>query len=232
MNKKFLLIICEGTSDRTTLYLPTKNYIKKKNITIQPAITHGDIALKENATKESCEAKIKEIILKYKKQYSLYPSDFFGVYHIIDTDGTLSPNDVYVQVDKGYYINEKEGLIYSEDINKSKKINQNKREIYSYLLSLNKIANVDYKVLFFSRNLEHALYNKANCSNNEKVNLSNNFESEFENDEDKFYQKINECSFNVPHDYKDSWDYIMYGSNSMRRGTNYIVLLDLLKEFK
>lgn len=232
MNRKFLLIICEGTSDRTTLYSPTRNYIKKKNITIQPSITHGDIALKKGATKESCEKKIKEIIDGFKKQYNLFPSDFFGVYHIIDTDGSFSPNEIYVKVEEGYYFKEKEGLIYSCDVEKSKEINRNKREIYEYLLSLNKISNVDYRVLFFSRNLEHALYDKGNCNEEEKVNLSDKFEEEFENDETKFYEKMSECSFDVPHSYNESWTYIMDKSNSIRRGSNYIVLLDLLKQFR
>lgn len=229
---KLLLIICEGTSDKVTLYSSTKNYIKKKNITIQPIVTHGDIALKENATTDSCRKEIEKIIKDYKKQYSLFPTDFFGVYHIIDTDGAFVENDVYVSVEKGHYYNETEGVIYANDVENRKAVNKNKREIYEYLLSLKKVQNVDYKVLFFSRNLEHALYNKPNCTEEEKKSLSNEFEEIYGNNEDAFYKVIDDCSFGVPHNYEESWNYIMSNSNSIRRGNNYIALLDMIKQYK
>ena len=40
---KFLLIIYEGTSDRVTIYAPIKEFIKKKNILIQPYVSHSDV---------------------------------------------------------------------------------------------------------------------------------------------------------------------------------------------
>ena len=119
MSRKFLLIVCEGRSDETTLYKPTKNFINKKNINIMTKITGGDIALKEDATIETCIAELEKIIKFYKSNYNLFPTDFFGVYHIIDTDGAFSKNDIYVTCDAGYYI--KDDLIYTDDIEKSKK---------------------------------------------------------------------------------------------------------------
>lgn len=44
-----------------------------------------------------------------------------------------------------------------------------------------------------------------------------------------FYEFISSCPLLVPSDYKKSWEYIMRGSNSIRRGTNYNVLLNMLK---
>lgn len=229
---KFLLIICEGTSDRVTIYAPIKEFIKKKNISVQPYVTHGDIALKKGANKKSCYSELKDIINTYKNQYNLLSSDFFGVYHIIDTDGAFVASDAYAAVENGYYFDEKNGIICSSDVDKSRKINENKTEIYKYLMSLEKIANVNYKVLFFSRNLEHTLYDIPNCSDEDKINLSNKFEEDYKDKPDEFYNKMAECSFNVPHNYEDSWNYIMKDSNSIRRGTNFIILLDLLKQFK
>ena len=40
---KFLLIICEGTSDRVTIYASIKEFIKKKNVSIQPYVIHSDV---------------------------------------------------------------------------------------------------------------------------------------------------------------------------------------------
>ncbi len=229
---KFLLIICEGKSDQVTIYAPIKEFIKKEGISIQSYITHGDIALKQGATKKSCHTNLKSIIDEYKRQYHLYPSDFFGVFHIIDTDGAFVSGDAYAVVENGYSFDEELGIIYTDDITKSRMINENKKEIYKYLISLDKISNVNYKVLFFSRNLEHILYNLHNCSDEEKKNLSNKFEEYYKDKPKEFYNKMSECGFSVPHNYEDSWDYIMKNSNSIRRGTNFIVLLDLLKQYK
>ncbi len=228
---RLLLIICEGTSDKVTLYKSTSNYIREKEILVKPYVTHGDIALKEDATKTSCFKSIVEIIKSFKRNYSLYPKDFFGVFHIIDTDGAFVGDEDYVLTKDGYFFDEEEGLIYSNDIERSKEINIKKKEIYKYLTSLKKIDNVDYKVLFFSRNLEHALYNKPNCNEEEKIKLSNEFEETYENDANGFYKIIKEKSFNVPLTYDESWNYIMEKSNSIRRGENYIILLNMLKEY-
>lgn len=229
-NSKFLLIICEGLSDQVTLYSATKNFIKKKNIRIQPRTTSGDIALKEDATKESCFEEIKNIITSFKKNYNLFPSDFFGVYHIVDTDAAFTPADIYVETDHGYYI--KNGLIYTDNIDYSKERNKNKREIYEYLLSLKKIESVPYKILFFSRNLEHDLYDKPNCTEEEKIKLSDAFEEMFSSNAKDFYDALEAVRFETPKEYEQSWVYIMSGTNSLKRGNNYISLLDELEKVK
>lgn len=225
---KLLLIICEGTSDRVTLYAPTKNFIKTKKLAIQTSITHGDIALKEDATIYSCVEEIKKIIEHYKTAYCLFPSDFFGVYHVIDTDGAFSTGDVYREIEKGYFFDEENGFIFTDSIYYTKIRNSIKRDVYDYLKTVGKIANIRYRVLFFSRNLEHALYGKANCSSNEKIELSNSFELKYGTDSKSFYDVMKKSSYNVPSEYADSWNYIMNGTNSIRKGNNYIVLLDEL----
>lgn len=230
MSRKFLLIICEGLSDQTTLYKPTKNFISKKNINIMTRITDGDISLKDEATLEGCIYEIQSIIKFYKDNYNLLTTDFFGVYHIIDTDGALSQNDIYVQCDSGYYI--KDGLIYTEDIEKSKKINDTKREIITNLANIKQISDVNYKVLFFSRNLEHDLYNKPVCTVNEKKKLSNDFELKYAGNAEQFYKIIETSQFSVPSNYDESWAYILDGTNSLNRGTNYLYLLNEIKKQK
>lgn len=129
MNKnKFLLIICEGTTDKVTLYLPTKNFVDQNKLTIKTEITHGDVALKNNATIESCQKEIKKIIDYYKKAYSLMADDFFGVYHVIDTDGAFIEKDIYKGISDGYFIDEETETIFTSDIEKSKKNSHTKEK--------------------------------------------------------------------------------------------------------
>lgn len=58
----------------------------------------------------------------------------------------------------------------------------NKKEIYEYLISLEKMENINYKVLFFFRNLEHFLYGKNNCTDEDKIKLSDEFEEKYKLD--------------------------------------------------
>ena len=228
---KLLLIIVEGTSDKITLYLPLKNFIRKNKLMLNAEITSGDITLKENASKESCLNSIKDIINTFKSNYSLFPSDFYKVVHVIDTDGAFIDNDSIYRLSSNncYYVDDKSNLIYTPNIQNSVKINSNKKEIYKYLASLDKISNVPYQCLFFSRNLEHALYDISNASIEDKINLSNKFESKYENDKDGFYNKIKEIAFTIPLKYKESWDYIFKDLNSLKRCSNFLILLNELE---
>lgn len=126
---KLLLLIVEGKSDKTTLYLPLKNYIKENKLSINAEITNGDLSLKENSTKEFVIKSIEEIIDTYKSNYSLFPSDFYKVVHIIDTDGCfISDNSIYKQSStSSYYIDDVEGIIYTPNIESSIKINSTKK---------------------------------------------------------------------------------------------------------
>ena len=228
---KLLLLIVEGRSDKTTLYLPLKNYIKANKLSINAEITNGDLSLKENSSKEFVLKTIEEIINTYKSNYSLFPSDFYKVVHIIDTDGCfVNDNSIYkLSPTSSYYIDDNNTFIYSSNINSSIKINSIKREIYKYLSNIDTISNVPYECLFFSRNLEHALYNKPNCSIQEKINYSDKFESEYATDKEGFYNKISESTFDCPLTYKESWDFIFCESNSLKRNSNVILLLNELK---
>lgn len=207
MTNKLLLLIVEGKSDEDTLYSPTKNYINKKHFKIKTIITSGDIALKEKSTIESCLKEIGNIIQQYISEYKINKDDFFKIYHVIDTDGAFCPRT-------------------------KNKFLINKSNIYKSLYSINSIKDIPYKVLFFSRNLEHALYGDEyiNCNDIDKEVLSKEFKDDYKEDADGFYKLMDEKRRSVPNKYLDSWNYILHDNNSLNAGENYLILLDDLKD--
>lgn len=206
MINKLLLLIVEGKSDEDTLYSPTKNYISSKSFKIKTIITRGDIALKKESTFEACLKEIKNIIHQFKTEYKIKSDDFFGIYHIIDTDGAFCSNT-------------------------TNKFLVNKSNIYKALYSINYVIDIPYKVLFFSRNLEHALYGEKyiNCDQIDKEVLSKEFKDNYKDNAEAFYKLMEEKRGLVPNKYFESWDYICNDSNSLNAGENYIILLDELK---
>ena len=80
--------------------------------------------------------------------------------------------------------------------------------------------------------MEHSLYDKPSCTTEEKIKLSDDFEIEYESKEEEFYKIIEMSKKDVPTNYEESWEYIFDGTNSLRRGTNYLYLLDEIKNKK
>lgn len=208
MTNKLLLLIVEGKSDEDTLYSPTKNYINKKNFKIKTIITRGDIALKNGATYKSCLKEIENMIQQFKSEYKLNNDDFFKIYHIIDTDGAFCDST-------------------------TNKFLINKSNIYRSLYLINYVMDIPYKVLFFSRNLEHALYGDEyiDCNQIDKEVLSKEFKDNYKNDANGFYKLMDVKRGLVPNNYIESWDYILKGNNSLNAGENYIILLNELIDY-
>ena len=48
----------------------------------------------------------------------------------------------------------------------------------------------------------------------------------------EFYKIIETSQFFVPYNYDESWAYILDGTNSLNRGTNYLYLLNEIKKQK
>ena len=140
---KVLFIIFEGVSDRVTLYLPTKNFIEKKKINVQPYVTRGDIALAPGATFESCLKTLEGIVKDFKRNYYLSPNDFFGIFHIVDTDGSFLENDAYVLTESETKYDEKNGIIFSKYVQSIRERNEKKKDLERkrYFENIRRFAN-------------------------------------------------------------------------------------------
>ena len=90
-----------------------------------------------------------------------------------------------------------------------------------YLLKVSTIRNIPYKCYYLSSNLEHALYDKLNLSEEEKRDYADNFYDMFLDKEILFVEFLNKVVVNgVPDSFPSSWRYIKEELHSLERHTN------------
>ncbi len=223
---KLILMICDGKSDELALHDCIKNYSLKKVKNIDVKVLKGDLAYKENVNKDNCKDKLIEIITEFLQKHSIFITDVAMIIHIIDTDCAFIDSSCIVEdltlgeypkiVDEVYYTSK-----YHDIVEKFK----NKKEIYSFLSKLHEVRNVPYYVYYFSRNLEHSIYNRLNVNKDDKIKLALKFDENYSNNILEFKKLLIDILFDVPFDYDKSWEYIL-SNNSFKRCSNLIFLLD------
>ncbi|MCF0225024.1 MAG: hypothetical protein HUK20_12210, partial [Fibrobacter sp.] len=188
-------------------------------------VLHCDITVKGMPK----PAEIKKILFEQVKTYcsreKISPKDIIKVVHLVDTDGAFVPNDAVEENAST------KNVIYEQNkiIAKSKKSiesrNKCKSDILKRLSTMPLLNNMDYCIYYLSRNLEHVLHNRADdVSDIEKKMLSEKFDDEFADDLDGFLEFIKDEAFAVPCNYRESWEFIGQGCNSLKRYSNLHLL--------
>lgn len=223
---KLILLICDGHSDDLTLHDCIKNYSLKKVKNIDVKVLKGDLAYKDNINKDNCKEKLNEIITEFLGKHHVLITDVAMIIHIIDTDCAFIDPALIVEdlqlddypriIDEVYYTSK-----YRDIVEKFK----NKKEIYSFLSNMHVIRSAPYYVYYFSRNLEHSIYNRLNVSKDDKIKLALKFDENYSNNIPEFKKLFNDILFDVPFDYDKSWEYIL-SNNSFKRCSNIALLLD------
>lgn len=87
-----------------------------------------------------------------------------------------------------------------------------------FLLGEQEIENIPYECYFMSCNLDHALYNKNNLTEEQKEKSAEAFRDLFMNHEEKFIPYIKTCAAqDMPKSYSGSWRYIKEDRHSLER---------------
>ena len=154
------------------------------------------------------------------------PSDYKEIIHLVDMDV------VYLREDLIFEDKTLKNFTYRVDgihgCNRSSIIDRNSRKakILNQLSSLGTVfTSVPYRVLYFSTNLEHVLHNEIQVDDREKMKKAEEFQDQYIEDLDAFKSFICSSDFSVNRAYKESWDFIKEGNNSIKRYTNLDVFL-------
>lgn len=226
-SKKVVLFIVEGQTDQDTLSPILKKIFNKCNVRFH--ITKGDLLVK---TKENdiipanAIMKINAHIKNEMQRYGYTPKDMVKVIHLIDTDGAFIPNDKII-------LNCQERMKYCTDRietknpEATKRRNEGKKAIVHRLKDSDKIGGIPYCMLFFSRNLEHVLHNiERELTKDEKIDLADDFAFEYSDNIDGFKALISSEAIKAPGDYRETWDFILTGTNSLNRFSNLHLILE------
>lgn len=216
--KKAVIFIVEGKSDKNALEHIFKVIYKHKNVTFE--FTRGDVTSDETLTIDGIKSIIYEKVKAYMDEKKLNKNNIWQIVQIFDTDGTYIPENAIVkgETDKFFYSTKE---ISCKDREKVIRRNKWKSETMDELLKLSDINGIPYRCYFMSSNLDHALYNKLNLSDEEKELYSNKFYEMFVDHEKLFINFLESDVVNgCPDTFPASWRYIKEELHSLERHTN------------
>lgn len=215
---KAVIFIVEGATDKKALENIFKKIYKHKDIHFE--FTHGDLTSDETVNTTNVEDKIYEFVDKYRKYKSLKRSDIWQIVHIFDMDGAYIDDSKIIQGDSTEIVYSTEN-ISCKNIQKPINRNKHKRELMDYLLSLNDIKGISYRCYYLSSNLDHALYDQLNLSDEQKSQYAQVFYEQFMGKEMLFIKFLDiEVVNGVPESFPASWKYIKEDLHSLQRHTN------------
>lgn len=225
--KKVILFIVEGPSDRAALGPIMEEYFNSEDIKF--LIVHGDITIKNYITKDNAIIKvneqIKEKLKELKKKYNYSKTDYIKIIHLIDTDGVYISDDKVMQKE-GENSNKSKVLYYedhieAENVNGIRNRNAKKSEVLFKLRTTKNIDGIQYRVYYNSCNLEHVLYDELkDFTDDEKADMADDFAEEYEGKVEDFIEFISQEDLIAPGTFKQTWRFIEKEKHSLERFTN------------
>lgn len=219
--RKIVFVIVEGPSDEEALGLFFESIFDKNSVHVH--VVHGDLTTRSGNIKHAIANEVRG----YAKSNHFKKGDFQEVIHIVDMDGAYIHDSGVIEdstaKDPMYSTTE----IRTSSPEKIRSRNAQKKNNLNVISSLKKVwGSVDYKSYYMSCNLDHVLYNKLNCSDNEKARLSHAFAKKYKKDVSGFVKFISDSDFSVPGDYNATWDFIKNEKHSLERHTNLGICLE------
>ncbi len=222
MNKKEVVFIVEGYSDKEALYGILSELYEEKRFVF--SVVNGDVT-SENSTKpNTIRNKIGECIRVAMNKDKFRRENIEMIIHLVDIDGVYIPNDNIVN-------NNTVKLVYNVDNIETNDVssiidrNEKKSRILNCLSTMTTMYkgknSVPYRMYYMSCNLDHVLYNEQNAEDSRKVKLANDFQDKYIDNPDEFVTFMSNSSFTVFGDYNETWNFIKQDLNSLNRYSNF-----------
>lgn len=215
--RKVILFIVEGISDKNSLALILSRILKNERIEFH--IIDGDITTRIDTTTQNCIQKVNKEIIRFLNINRFKRTDILRIVHLIDTDGAYISENLIKEYNTNKYIYTNENILTC-DIVKAINRNDQKCKILNKLSSTSSISNTQYRMYYFSCNLEHVLHDEQNLDDNLKNEYSDKFVEQYYGNEEEFLEFINNSEFSVKGNYDKTWSFIKQGKNSLNRYCN------------
>ncbi|MFV0239407.1 MAG: hypothetical protein ACK5H4_05125 [Lacrimispora sphenoides] len=221
--KKVILFIVEGPTDEETLSPVLKKAFQREDVRFH--VVHGDMTSNWSVSGNNAVKTVNEHIEVERKRYGFNKKDILKVIHLVDIDGAFIPADKVVKSTTGT-IRYFDDRIESADPEGVIDRNSRKSQVLYRLSTADAVGKIPYSIFYFSRNLEHVLHNNhGNLTDDEKVNYADAFADKYGSDQKGFQAFISSADFAVPGDFRETWNFIMQGLNSLHRHCNLHLLL-------
>ncbi|MBQ9521956.1 MAG: hypothetical protein IJR72_05235 [Oscillospiraceae bacterium] len=227
--RKVVLVIVEGSSDKTALELVLSRTFAPLDSTVTMVFVRGDITSDKNIHPANIVNRVTDVVKEYAQNNGkLHASDFLQVIQITDTDGTYIPQGSVVKVagitpDPFYTLTN----IQTANLLGTVRRNTRKGNNINKLVSQNTVwRTIPYKLYYLSCNMEHAFHNQNNLDDEQKKALARQFQRTYGRNVPSFYALLQSLLPPLPcQDYKTSWDYIRQGLHSLERCSNLYLAL-------
>lgn len=229
--KKVIVVIVEGVSDKVSFegYLNTLS--KDKNVFF--SVYKGDLMTDYTQDEKTVNEIIKELIEESAIVSNFNIEDVAMVIQLTDTDGVFAKN--VIQHDASLTVENStmyfEDKILTRDVLNFEKTQKYKKERLIDCLQLSEIEitfkhKIPYEIYYMSCNLECALYNIYNASEEEKADLSEDFANKYAPDQmDDFIDFMGSINASRTLVFEESWNYIKRDNNSLKPCSNFIIFL-------
>ncbi|OQA64987.1 MAG: hypothetical protein BWY38_02815 [Ignavibacteria bacterium ADurb.Bin266] len=219
--KKVVLVIVEGPTDEDALGIVFKKYFDNYSQNALVEVMHCDITTEWNGYSKSIREKITDVVKKNAQKNKYNSGDYSQIIHIVDTDGAFIDDKLVIEDTSIDTVSYSLTNIICKDRIKIIERNAQKSKNLRLLVKMKTIWNViPYHVYYMSCNLDHVLYDIQNSSNEEKEQNAHEFAKKYRNNVIGFMNFISSSLFSINCPYKETWEFIQKGVNSLERHTN------------
>lgn len=231
---KVVVVIVEGASDKSLITDRLEEYFEDYEINFK--IVGRDIFNRSKTTtiKENINKQIRNLmsVAKFKVE------DILCVVHITDMDGCYISDTAIIidgtQQEKTFYTDD--AINVNSEVQKSNIMgrNRSKRQNTDVMRPLKEITlghhKVNYQLYYFSRHLEHVVFNEANPSKKSKVSEVDDFVYGLTEDLEVWLSQfmINMAVDDYAGKHDETWTYVVSDNNSLKRSTNVPLLFNYI----
>lgn len=220
--KKVILFIVEGPTDVNALSPVLKKIFQNEEVRFH--VVHGDFTSDWLVNSTNAIKAVNEHIKAEMDRYGFRHTDIIKVIHLIDTDGALIPSGCVVAGDIERLCYE-ENQIISRNPQVTIERNSKKAQVLSRLYPTDTIGKIPYSVYYFSRNMEHVMHNISDSlTDDEKMDYADRFAAAYHNNPIDFIHFLTDSDFAVRRNYRECWQFIFEGTNSLHRHCNLHLL--------
>lgn len=223
--RKVVLVIVEGPSDEMAIGIPLKQFFDESRFMVH--VVHGDITSQFGVNAGNIKVKLNAQVKEFEQKNHLkLKEDFAQIIHIVDMDGAFLDENHVIEDSNCDTVKYTESGIYTNCREKILSRNERKKQNLSQLRYCKEIRRIPYSIYYMSCNLEHVLFNKLNCTDEEKEKIAHQFAKQYKDDKKAFEQFICNSSFSVKGDFRKSWDFIEKDLHSIERYSNLGLCLE------
>lgn len=222
--KKIILFLVEGSTDSTSLGLVMSRLLETADVRFY--VLGGDLCYRYRINEENAARSVMRPVNGFLQRYRLKKTDILRIVHIIDTDGAFIPPERVIRggTENAHY---RETCIETLSVDSLRSRNELKTAAASALSRLSYVDKIPYAFYYFSRNIEHVLHGRADSlSSREKRICSEHFENRYADHPEDFVTFMKSREVAVRGSYHKTWEYILRGTNSLKRGSNFGLFFD------